>query len=293
MPTFQTQVIRIAADTTSKDNILDLNTSAEPEAWWARDLSMQVGVFAGGTLLDVSDLQSVSLYLKDPSNLDGAPLVTKTITTFDNTTTLATWQAGTQQHFVVNFSADDLSFSLTNALASTTAERLVHLSMVAITTSGQTGTICVGTVNVIDDGGNSPSSNPVNAITVTQAQAMVAALSFSNAVLALSGAETTALSDSQTWMLGRQPVSLAAGSGAYVASLTLSDANALPGALLRVPIDFAASANPVVNIYDGSTGGTLLEGPLTNPNPGQVASFLFTAGFDGTNWHKESGQWVA
>jgi hypothetical protein len=38
MATFQTQVIRIQADTTSKDNILDLNTSAEPEAWWARDL---------------------------------------------------------------------------------------------------------------------------------------------------------------------------------------------------------------------------------------------------------------
>ena len=36
MPTFNTQVIRIQADTTSKDNFLDLNTSAEPQAWWAR-----------------------------------------------------------------------------------------------------------------------------------------------------------------------------------------------------------------------------------------------------------------
>jgi len=292
MPTFQTQVIRIAADTTSKDNILDLNTSAEPEAWWARNLSLQVGVFAGPTLLDVSDLQSVSLYLKDPSNLDGAPLVTKIVTTFDNTTTLTTWQAGTQQHFSVSFSADDLSFSLTNALAATTAQRLVHLSMVAITTSGQTGTICVGTLNVIDDGGNSPSSNPVNAITVTQAQAMLAALSFNNAVAALSGAGTTAVSNAQTWLIGRQPISLAAGSGGYVANLTLSDANALAGALLRIPIDFPASPNPTINIYDNSTGGTLLEGPLVNPNPGAAASFLFTAGFDGAAWHKESGFWV-
>ena len=100
------------------------------------------------------------------------------------------------------------------------------------------------------------------------------------------------VANSQTWLLGRQPVSLAAGSGAYVASLTLSDANALAGALLRIPIDFAASANPTINIHDNSTGGTLLEGPLVNPNPGTSASFLFTAGFDGTNWHKEDGHWV-
>ena len=167
MSTFQTQIIRIAADTTSKENILDLNTSAEPEAWWARDLSIRVGVFDSDVLLDVSDIASVTVNLKDPSNLDGAPLVAKTITAFDNTTTLATWNAGTQQHFSIAFSADDLSFGLTNGA------RLVHLSMVAITVGGQTGTLCVSRINVIDDGGNSPGSNPVNAITVAQANAMI------------------------------------------------------------------------------------------------------------------------
>jgi hypothetical protein len=291
MATFQTQVIRIQADTTSKDNVLDLSTSAEPEAWWARDLTMQVGVFAGAALLDVSDLQSVSVYLKDPSNLDGAPLVAKTITTFDNTTTLATWTAGTQQHFVVTFSADDLSFSLTNALAANTAQRLVHLSMVAITTGGQTGTVCVGTLNVIDDGGNSPSSNPVNAVTVAQAQGMIAALGWAGASISINAAGTTTIANTQTWLTGRQPIALSAGAGAYTAAIVLSHAGVLAGALLRVSLDFPPSANPTVNIYDGSTGGPLLQGPLTNPNPGQAASFCFTAGFDGTNWHKESGAW--
>jgi len=281
----------MAADSTSKENVLDINTSAEPEAWWARDLTMQVGVFAGSTLLDVSDLQSVSVYLKDPSNLDGAPLVSKTITTFDNTTTLTTWQAGTQQHFVVSFAADDLSFPLTNTSGGASAQRLVHLSMVAVTTGGQTGTIGVGTMNVIDDGGNSPGSNPVNAITVGQAQAMMAALSFSNGALAVSGAGNTNIGENQTWLLGRQPVSLGVGSGAYVANLVLSDGNALAGAVLRIPIDFPASANPTVNIYDGSTGGTLVEGPLVNPNPGSAGSFYFQAGFDGAGWHKEFGSW--
>ena len=283
-------MIRIAADTTSKENILDVTTAAEPEAWWARNLTLQVGVFNGpnqAILCDVSDLQSVSVYLKDPSNLDGGALVTKVITTFDNTTTLAAWSSGAQQHFIVSFGADDLSFSLTNGA------RVVHLSMVAVTTGGQTGTICVGTVNIIDDGGNSPSSNPVNAITVSQAQAMIAALAWTAAPLALSAAGVTSLGNSQTWLMGRQPVSLAPGSAPYISDITLSDSNIVAGAFLRIPIDFPASANPTLNIYDHSTSGALLEGPLTNPNPALPASFLFTAGFDGTAWHKESGEWLS
>jgi len=285
MPTFNTQIIRIAADTTSKDNVLDLNTSAEPQAWWARDLTLQVGVFAGETLLDVSDLQSVTVNLKDPSNLDGAALVTKTITSFDNTTTAGTWAAGTQQHFVVSFAADDLSFSLTNA------SRLVRLVITAITTGGKTGTICVGTINIIDDGGSSPADNPANAITVSQAQAMVAALAWTAGVAAISAAGNVSVQNGQTWLLGRQAFSAAAGAGAYVANIILSDANALAGALLRIPIDFAATLNPTINIYDGSTGGTLLQ-TITQIDASTARSFLGTYGYDGTHWHKESGAWV-
>jgi hypothetical protein len=284
MPTFNTQIIRIAADTTSKENVLDLNTSAEPQAWWARDLTLQVGVFAGQTLLDVSDLQSVTVNLKDPSNLDGSPLVTMTITTFDNTTTAETWADGTQQHFVVSFGADDLSFSLTNAA------RLVHLVMTAITTGGKTGTICVGTINIIDDGGSSASDNPANAITVSQAQAMCAALAWTGAPIALSAAGSTAISNSQTWLQGRQPFSAGAGTGSYTAAILLSDANALAGALLRIPIDFAATTNPTINIYDNGTGGALLQ-TIANIDA-NTRSFLFTAGFDGSAWHKETGAWV-
>jgi hypothetical protein len=243
-----------------------------------------------GALLDVSDLQSISVYLKDPGNLDAAPLVSKTISAFDNTTTLTTWQAGTQQHFVVNFTADDLSFTLANTNSAAAGQRLVHLSMVAVTTGGQTGTICVDTINIIDDGGNSPSSIPVNAITVSQAQAMVAALAWNIAPVALTTAGNTNVGYTQTWLVGRQPFTAGAGSGAYVANLILSDANALPGALMRIPIDFAATLNPTINVYDGSTGGTLLE-TVSNIDA-NARSFLFTAGFDGTNWHKETGSWI-
>jgi hypothetical protein len=169
---------------------------------------------------------------------------------------------------------------------------LLDLVIVGVTTGGKTAVLCVGTLALIDSGADSPSSNPVNAITVTQAAAMVAAAFWTQGVTNLGAAGTTLLANGQTWGTGRLPFSLAAGAGAYVVNITLSDANVLAGALVRIPIDFPASANPTVNIYDGSTAGNLLEGPLTNPNPGQAASFLFTAGFDGTNFHKESGMWV-
>lgn len=284
MASFQTQIVSLVCDTSSKDNVLDMATAAEPEAWWARDLTIRASVFsdAGVTLLDVSDLQSATLSLKDPSNLDGGALVTTLITAFDNATTLPTWQSGVQQQLLFAIAADQLSFAgLTNGA------RLLHLVITAITTGGQTGTLCVGTLNIVDDGGNSSADNPVNAITVTQAQAMVATLAWTAAAINLSAAGTTAIANAQTWLVGRQPVSVGAGSGAYIAALTLNDANALPGALIRIPVCFAATKNATIDIYDGTTGGALLQ-QITNPL-GIAQTFYFQAGYDGAHWHKEAG----
>jgi hypothetical protein len=289
MPAFQTQTISIAANVNSKDNALDASTSSEPECWWARDLTIRFALFSddGVTILNVSDLQSASLYLKDPSNLDVAPLASAATTSFDNTTTTANWQAGTNQHFQFALTADQLSVAL-----AAQNERLLHVAVVAVTTGGQTATVCVSTLNIIDDGGNAPDSNPANAITVSQAQAMVASLAWMQAALNLTAAGATDLVNSQTWLLGRAPVSVGAGSGgAFVANLTLDPSNALTGAFLRMPIDFAASMNGTLNIYDGTTGGTLLQ-TITQPDATQARSFLFLAGFDGAHWHKEAGLWV-
>ena len=207
MPTFQTQVISLVCNTSSKDNVLDLATSAEPEAWWAADLSIRASVFsdAGITILDVSDITSAALTLKDPSNLDGSPLYQATITEFDNTTTTANWNAGTNQHILFAIPADDLSFGgLTNG------QRLLHLVISAITTGGKTGVLCVGTLNLIDAGDESPSSNPVNAITVAQAQAMLAAAAWNGATLAPAAASTVSIASTQSWLLGRQSVNAGA-----------------------------------------------------------------------------------
>ena len=292
MPVFNTQIIRIAADTTSKENILDLNTAAaEPQAWWAHeDLTIQVGVFAGGALLDVSDIESVTINLKDPSNLDGAPLVTKTVTVFDNTTTLATWNAGTEQHYSVAFGADDLSFSLSNGA------RLVHLSMVAVTTGGQTGTLFVGTLNIIDDGGNSPESNPVNAITVAQAEAMLAGLSVPGADVTPNANGTLTVSPLTTFLQTIQRITAQAGAAAFTYNAVLAHANVngsapMPGAAAKLYLEFPASANPTIYVYDNSTAGALLK-TVTNPNPAAAAYYYLEAAFLGGAWHIINSNWI-
>lgn len=119
---------------------------------------------------------------------------------------------------------------------------------------------------------------------------MIAILSWCNAAIALAAAGTTNIAGTAQWLLGRQQFSAGAGAGPYVSNITLGDGTAMAGAVLRIPIDFAASANPTINIYDGSEGGTLLQ-TITNPG-GAAQSFLFTAGFDGTHWHKETGAWI-
>jgi hypothetical protein len=277
MPIFQTQIIRIAADTTSKENVLDLNTSAEPQAWWARNLVMQVGVFAGQTLLDVSDIESVTINLKDLTNLDGLPLATKTITSFDNTTTLTTWQAGTQQHFAVDFTADDLSFGLTNGV------RLVHLVITAVTTGGQTGTICVGTLNIIDDGGNSPSTTPVNAITIATGDARYARLGaemeFDEGAITSDGSgDITAVSfigDGTNLGLASNADVQNALNTAYAADSDAMNAYYYAEGLLSYPGDWYIEY--LIGEYGASSGGTMDfdSGAITSDGSGHITAVSF------------------
>jgi hypothetical protein len=130
--------------------------------------------------------------------------------------------------------------------------------------------------------------------TTTQLNAAIAAaidaLAWSEPYLALSAAGTTILEADGPWLNGRFPLTIEAGSGAFVANITLSPTNAMAGALLRIPIDFAASVNGTVNIYDGSVEGTLIQ-TITNIDA-NVRSILFLGGFDGAHWKKETADWV-
>ncbi len=49
-----------------------------------------------------------------------------------------------------------------------------------------------------------------------------------------------------------------AGSGTYTALIVLSLTNAVAGDIFELPVNFAASVNPTVEVHDATSGGTLL-----------------------------------
>jgi hypothetical protein len=81
-----------------------------------------------------------------------------------------------------------------------------------------------------------------------------------------------------------------AGSGAFTAAYTLPVANQTTGAIVRVPVELPASANPTVEIHDN--GGTLLT-TVTNPAPAAPAYWIGVYSFDGAAWHCEDRHFLS
>ena len=76
-------------------------------------------------------------------------------------------------------------------------------------------------------------------------------------------------------------VSVAAGSGPYTSTLTLQNTNAIAGAIMDLLVSMPASFNPVIEIRNLTSGGTLLGAIIGNT----VARVWFArVRFDGTNW---------
>lgn len=75
------------------------------------------------------------------------------------------------------------------------------------------------------------------------------------------------------------------GSGSYTHNFTLDNSTVKMGGVLRVSLEVAASANPVLRFYDNSTGGTLLFSISGDSSNAYFVTLIFT--FDGSAWHYE------
>jgi hypothetical protein len=142
--------LRVAADAASFDAPLDVLRRATPQFWRGNDVQFEIAVFFNGALLDVSNLASLTLEIR-PLGANGhapdpsfAPLMGATVTSFDNTTTLDNWNAGTNQQALVVFTAAQ----------SNIAAGAAWLSIFAITNDspGRLITLCAGPVRVLEDG---------------------------------------------------------------------------------------------------------------------------------------------
>lgn len=77
------------------------------------------------------------------------------------------------------------------------------------------------------------------------------------------------------------PAVLAIGGAGYTAQMVLTTDSAVAGNVVMVPVSLPAGTGRNLQIYSGSTTGTLLE---TFNSLGSATTAYFSAYFDGTNW---------
>lgn len=111
--------MRIAVDNVLSRGLIkplvDVLTNANEIMWQAEDVQVELGIFSNGTIIgDPSNLVSVTFEVKDPNNLDGAPLISSVQTTI-NTISLPNWTNGTQQNCLFVLTAAQTNIALLTA----------------------------------------------------------------------------------------------------------------------------------------------------------------------------------
>lgn len=158
MSTIQNTRVRIAANVASFDNPIDILRNNYPQFWRGNDVQFEIGVFDNATLLSVANISSVTLDVRKLTNdgkapaVEVEPLMSKTTTTFDDTTTSTTWSDGTKQHAVLTFTGHESALDAGDYWISVWAETNTSPKKVI--------TLSAGIVRVLENGGGVPYDPP-------------------------------------------------------------------------------------------------------------------------------------
>jgi hypothetical protein len=144
--------LRLAVQVESYGEFLDALTRAGPQVWAANDLSVEIGLLEGYAPLDVSDVTSVIVHIKDPADLSGDPILAGSTTSINTGLTQAAWEGGApaDAHATIVFTAAQMNLDLGEA-----ASKDYHV-VVMVTTDGGTKLVTAGvsTLTVRNDGFN-------------------------------------------------------------------------------------------------------------------------------------------
>lgn len=106
---------------------------------------------------------------------------------------------------------------------------------------------------------------------------------------AISSTGTTTLT--ANGLVNSNALTFGAGSGAYTSSIVLSDSGIFSGMVYEIFCSLPASTNPTVNIYDGSTSGTLLA-TLAGNGGAYATTLKFVNSFGGWTIYKKGAALV-
>jgi hypothetical protein len=158
-------VVRIAFDITKYGEAVIEKISGEtPQIWRGNDVRFEVVVMRDGAVLDVANLASLTLEVRDAADIDGTPQMQKTVAggAMDNTVTDATWADDTKQHATFDFT--DTETNLTSPgddyLSNWQVDKFIVLS--GITSGGNVITYQTGKIIFREDGAGSAGTPPTN-----------------------------------------------------------------------------------------------------------------------------------
>jgi len=122
--TIQRSRIRFASDVILARTIqaLDKLTGSMLRMWQAEDCQVESSALVNGVLAaDISNFAKVTFEVKDPTNLLGAPLISKDLLAagFGATVNQTTWDNGTDQQFVWILTNSDTDIALAGKQAQT------------------------------------------------------------------------------------------------------------------------------------------------------------------------------
>jgi hypothetical protein len=110
-------IIRLQLDGSKSGHFKDVLTGQPPFGWNGNNHQFQLGVQYGKALRDVSNLDAITLEVRDFDNPAGTIFFSGTVAyaNINRDLTLADWQAGTDQHAVIDVPWQDAVFDLGGA----------------------------------------------------------------------------------------------------------------------------------------------------------------------------------
>jgi hypothetical protein len=170
------------------------------------------------------------------------PLASKTVTSFDNSLTAATWADLSKQHVSVAFSGDEMNFSLGGV-------QYQWLVVSLLTTAGKVLTVAAGLIDVREDGYNSAGTAPVlTGSAYTKAEALALFAGPRNDIIGRSGGNATDLDSIATaagaWPTGHSVRTCSGVSGGREEWILIAGTSAeAPAAGIVRPDDYDGSTN--------------------------------------------------
>ncbi|MDR2436173.1 MAG: hypothetical protein LBD33_02595 [Puniceicoccales bacterium] len=158
MKTLTDLKLRIRVDAESFDNPIDVLHGSIPQYWRGNDLRIELGIFAGNDVIDVSNFSRIMLAMRALNNDGEAPsagapiLLSGECATVDASVTQASWEAGEAQHAAFNFSAEATNFPPNDYWLSIWAETDDEIAKIL--------TLGAGLIRVLENGGGVSSEPP-------------------------------------------------------------------------------------------------------------------------------------